>query len=465
MNGATYMADLMGGQKTGLFFDQRPNHAFAARLAKGARVLDVFAHVGGFAPGGAGGRGGAALAVDASAPALELAGQGAEASGFGDRFATRQGDAFEVLEALGAEGAQFDLVICDPPAFAPAKPALEAGLRAYERIARLAAPLVAPGGYLVLCSCSHAADLQAFRNASARGIGRGGRRGQIIHTGFAGPDHPVLPQLAESRPTSRRWRSGWTDEGGSGRLRALPHGPARNPAGRGRGGALSAGVFRPHPARMGAGDGQAWPRRAGDCRGRGGHACARPFPRALVREQPEIEARLMLPDPNDLHVLATAIASGADAIVTFNAQDFPGHVLAAEGITRRDPDGFLWELQSRHPDVMARIVEAVRAKAEAISGQPVPLKAPVEAGAALPAGEGAGGLGPKSLSKEFVRFLPQEICFAPVQRASFASIAAMRSSVFGWLSSQAGMPSARFCGQRLQACETATSAARCRSRT
>ena len=61
-------------------------------------------------------------------------------------------------------------------------------------------------------------------------------------------------------------------------------------------------------------------------------------------------------------------------MVTFNAQDFPGHVLAAEKITRRDPDGFLWELQSRHPDVMARIVEAVRAKAEAISGQPVLLK-------------------------------------------------------------------------------------------
>lgn len=98
------------------------------------------------------------------------------------------------------------------------------------------------------------------------------------------------------------------------------------------------------------------------------------FPRALIRDQPEIEARLILPDPNDRHVLATAIASGADAIITFNAQDFPGHVLAAEGITRRDPDGFLWELQSRHPDTMARIVESVRAKAEAISGQPVALK-------------------------------------------------------------------------------------------
>ncbi|MCZ8153707.1 MAG: class I SAM-dependent rRNA methyltransferase [Rhodobacteraceae bacterium] len=198
MNGAVYMADVTGGQKTGLFYDQRPNHAFAARLARDARVLDVFTHVGGFALAALAGGAVSALAVDASAPALALAEAGAKASGVADRFATRQGDAFAVLEALGGEGARFDLVICDPPAFAPAKPALEAGLRAYERIARLAAPLVAPGGYLVLCSCSHAADLAAFRNASARGIGRGGRRAQLLHTGFAGADHPMLPQLAES---------------------------------------------------------------------------------------------------------------------------------------------------------------------------------------------------------------------------------------------------------------------------
>jgi 23S rRNA (cytosine1962-C5)-methyltransferase len=198
MNGATYFADVTGGQKTGLFFDQRPNHAFAARFAKGAKVLDVFAHVGGFGLAALAHGAVSTLAVDASAPALALAEQGAKASGFADRFTTRQGDAFATLEALATEGETFDLVICDPPAFAPAKPALEAGLRAYERIARLAAPLVAPGGYLVLCSCSHAADLSAFRNASARGIGRGGRRGQLLHTGFAGPDHPMLPQLAET---------------------------------------------------------------------------------------------------------------------------------------------------------------------------------------------------------------------------------------------------------------------------
>ncbi|WP_435661035.1 RSP_2647 family RNA methyltransferase [Leisingera caerulea] len=199
MNGATYMADLTGGQKTGLFFDQRENHAFAARLtAPGAKVLDVFSHVGGFGLAMLAGGAGQATCVDGSAAALELAVQGAEAGGFKDKLTARQGDAFDVLAALGQEGETFDAVICDPPAFAPSKQALEAGLRAYERVAKLAAPLVKPGGYLGLCSCSHAADLSRFRNASARGIGKAGRRGALIHTGYAGPDHPQLPQLAES---------------------------------------------------------------------------------------------------------------------------------------------------------------------------------------------------------------------------------------------------------------------------
>ena len=198
MNGATYMADVLGGQKTGLFFDQRPNHAFAAKLAKGGSVLDVFAHVGGFSLAALAGGATQALAVDSSAPALALAEAGAKASGMTDRFDILQGDAFDILQKLAEDGRRFDTVICDPPAFAPNKPALDAGLRAYERVARGAAALVAPGGYLGLCSCSHAADLSSFRNASARGIGRAGRRGVMLHTGFAGPDHPQLPQLAES---------------------------------------------------------------------------------------------------------------------------------------------------------------------------------------------------------------------------------------------------------------------------
>ena len=198
MNGATYMADLTGGQKTGLFYDQRPNHAFAAKLADGAKVLDVFSHVGGFSLAMLAGGATTALAVDGSAPALALAAEGAARMGVADRFDTRKGDAFDVLAALADECARFDVVICDPPAFAPSKKALEAGLRAYERVARLAAPLVAEGGYLGLCSCSHAADLSKFRAACTRGVGRAGRAGQLIQTGAAGPDHPTHPQLAES---------------------------------------------------------------------------------------------------------------------------------------------------------------------------------------------------------------------------------------------------------------------------
>ncbi len=198
MNGATYMADVVGGQKTGLFYDQRPNHAFAKSAAAGARVLDVFSHVGGFGLAALAGGAVSTLCVDGSGPALALAQQGAEAMGAGDKLTTRQGDAFDVLTALGEEGAQFDLVICDPPAFAPSKQALESGMRAYERIARLAAPLVAQGGLLGLCSCSHAADLARFRAACTRGIGRAGRSSALLYTGFAGPDHPQLPQLAET---------------------------------------------------------------------------------------------------------------------------------------------------------------------------------------------------------------------------------------------------------------------------
>lgn len=198
MNNAIYMADLTSGQKTGLFYDQRPNHAFAARLTEGKRVLDVFSHVGGFSLAALAAGASGAVAVDSSRPALGLAHEGAVRMGFAQRLTSRRGDAFDVMSALVDEGEAFDVVICDPPAFAPNKQALEKGLRAYEQIARLAAPLVSEGGYLGLCSCSHAATLERFRASCVRGIGRAGRESALIHTGFAGPDHPLHPQLAES---------------------------------------------------------------------------------------------------------------------------------------------------------------------------------------------------------------------------------------------------------------------------
>lgn len=198
MNGATYMADLIGGQKTGLFYDQRPNHAFAATLSKGRTVLDVFSHVGGFSLAALAAGATSALAVDGSADALALADQGAKATGVAEQFETRKGDAFDVMLALAGEGQKFGHVICDPPAFAPSKQTLDAGLRAYERVARLGTGLVESGGYLTLCSCSHAADLAKFREVLLRGIGKAGRSAQVLQTGQAGPDHPTHPYLAES---------------------------------------------------------------------------------------------------------------------------------------------------------------------------------------------------------------------------------------------------------------------------
>jgi predicted nucleic acid-binding protein len=99
------------------------------------------------------------------------------------------------------------------------------------------------------------------------------------------------------------------------------------------------------------------------------------FPKACITSQPGLEARLHLPDENDIHVLAVAIAGSVDAIVTFNARDFPRHVLAAEGITRRDPDGFLWELWSHHPGTVGDVIAKVHATSQALSGQTQSLRA------------------------------------------------------------------------------------------
>lgn len=98
------------------------------------------------------------------------------------------------------------------------------------------------------------------------------------------------------------------------------------------------------------------------------------FPKASVAAREGLEARLWLPDPADVHVLAAAIAGHADLIVTFNASDFPRHTLAEEGLRRDDPDHFLLSLWRKEPDAIAHVVEAVRAEAERLSGEPQPLR-------------------------------------------------------------------------------------------
>ncbi len=193
--GVVFPVDPLGGQKTGFFFDQRPNRDRVAALARGARVLDVFCHTGAFGLRAAGAGADSVLLVDSSQPALDHAMDAAARNGFSGVTA-RRGDAFEVMESLAGES--FDIVVCDPPAFAKSRKDQAAGLRAYQRMARLAASLVAPGGFLFAASCSHHAPVEMFAEQIATGIGKARREARILATVGAGMDHPVHPNLPES---------------------------------------------------------------------------------------------------------------------------------------------------------------------------------------------------------------------------------------------------------------------------
>jgi 23S rRNA (cytosine1962-C5)-methyltransferase len=138
------------------------------------------------------------VAVDRSQPALDQATRAAEANGLLGVFEARRADAFEEMERLAAAEERFGLVIADPPAFVKSKKDLAAGSRAYRKMARLAARITAPGGYLLCASCSHNVDPPTFAEQVARGLTDAGRTGRILRSAGAGPDHPVHPHLPES---------------------------------------------------------------------------------------------------------------------------------------------------------------------------------------------------------------------------------------------------------------------------
>jgi 23S rRNA (cytosine1962-C5)-methyltransferase len=197
-NAARYFADPMGGQKTGWYFDERDNRAFMAGLARGRSVLDLYCHSGGFAVLAA--RAGAreVYGIDTSAPALELAADSAAANAVDGKCRFVRADAMEELERLAGTNARFDIVICDPPPFARSRKDAEAGARAYRKLARLAARVVSPGGFLLLASCSHNMPADRFQAECTAGIARAGRSATLIRTAGAGPDHPIHPALPET---------------------------------------------------------------------------------------------------------------------------------------------------------------------------------------------------------------------------------------------------------------------------
>lgn len=197
-NGARFLADPREGQKTGWFYDQRDNRAFAASLTGGARVLDAYSYTGGFAVQAALGGAREVIAVDRSQGALDIAAESAALNGVDGTCRFVKADVFTDLRRRGRAGETFDVVIVDPPAFVKTKKDYWQGLKGYRKLTRLAAPLVAPGGILVTCSCSHHVPPADFAEQVRRGLAEAGRDGRILHFAGAGPDHPVHPWLPET---------------------------------------------------------------------------------------------------------------------------------------------------------------------------------------------------------------------------------------------------------------------------
>lgn len=197
-NGLRFGVDLLRGQKGGLFLDQRDNRALIRTLARGRRVLNLFGYTGGFSIYAAAGGARATVTVDAAAPAIRAARHNFERNRLatdGARFVA--GDAFAFLERAARDGERFDIVISDPPSFAPSRRALATGLRAYRRLHRLCAAVTAPGGTLCAASCSSHVDRAAFLTTVRDGARDAGRRFALVELRGAGADHPVVPQFPE----------------------------------------------------------------------------------------------------------------------------------------------------------------------------------------------------------------------------------------------------------------------------
>ncbi|HWM86648.1 MAG TPA: class I SAM-dependent rRNA methyltransferase [Kofleriaceae bacterium] len=197
-DGARYQVDVRWGQKTGLFLDQRDNRRHVGRLAAGRTVLNLFGYTGGFSIHA--GLGGArrVVTVDSAAAAIAAAERNLSLSGLdSSAHELRAADAFDYLAAAAASGRRFDLVVCDPPSFAPRADAVGAARGAYRRLNAMAMAVVAPGGLLFTASCSShfgRADLASAVAEAAADTGRG----VLIRAqhGAAG-DHPVLPAFPE----------------------------------------------------------------------------------------------------------------------------------------------------------------------------------------------------------------------------------------------------------------------------
>ena len=191
-NGVRYYVDVKDGQKTGFFLDQKYNRRVAAKLCKGARVLDCFTHTGSFALNA--GMAGAehVTGVDASELGVAQARENAALNGLEDRVEFICEDVFELLPRLEKQGEKFDVVILDPPAFTKSRSSIKKAVKGYREINLRGMKLVKDGGYLATCSCSHFMDYELFTQTIGQAARNVHKRLRQVEFRTQSPDHPIL---------------------------------------------------------------------------------------------------------------------------------------------------------------------------------------------------------------------------------------------------------------------------------
>lgn len=191
-NGVKYKVDLMNGQKTGFFLDQKENRQAIHRLVKDRTVLDCFTHTGSFALNAGLAGASSVLGIDISEDAVAMARDNAELNGLIDRVRFEAHNAFDVLPAWSREGRSFDVVILDPPAFTKSRGSVSGAIRGYREINLRGIRMVAPGGYFISCSCSHFMKEDMLRRTIVEAAGNAGRLLRQVEFRTQSADHPIL---------------------------------------------------------------------------------------------------------------------------------------------------------------------------------------------------------------------------------------------------------------------------------
>ena len=196
-DGVKFEVDVLNGQKTGFFLDQRENRNAIHRYSIGGTVLDCFCNEGGFALHAASAKAASVQGVDISESAIAKAEVNARLNSAAVEFEI--GDVSETLKLFGEKNKKFDMVILDPPSFTKSKKNIPAALRGYKEINAAAMRLINAGGFLVTASCSHHITEDGFLSAIEQAAVKAKRNVQLLEFAGAAPDHPVIPAMPETK--------------------------------------------------------------------------------------------------------------------------------------------------------------------------------------------------------------------------------------------------------------------------